>query len=489
MKMSFGVVALFAALLVVHSQVRAADSGFPIYFENSKLIVKAESVNRTTYLPLLDIVQFMKLSYTDAVTLETFTIRSGNSRLVLTKNSGLISINDQIVILRNPIMRENDRWLVPIDFFTLGLSRITGQEFRYRTGMSRMFVGNNTAPELVMNAQSLGPITRLTLRVGTAATVSLNRSEPRRTVILIDRNPLDPLREEVDQRDRLIRSIAYDDSDGTSKIIVETTDEVADARVTPAEGNEIFFVDFMRKGTPAPPEPPPPVEPPPGAKTDAPSAAAPHPKLRVVVLDPGHGGLDAGTKSSTVAEKDLTLSIARHVRAALQTRLGVTVLLTRDADVEMANEARTAVANNNQANLFISLHIGYSANRMDSSSSIFLMKEDFGGPGPQFARDRMFLPWFQGYRKSQPASHEIAKLVQDELTKGIPSSQFAIRSAPLGVLSSTTMPCLAIEIGNLNNSVNAQTLMDEEFQNRVANAIVSAVQRFGDAQAPSPQAQ
>src|ERR1041385_8626578 len=189
--------AVFAGLLLITcGQAHAADSGFPIYFENSKLVVKPESVNRTTYLPLLDIVQFMKLPYTDALALETFTVRSGNSRLVLTKNSGLISINDQIVILRNPIIHENDRWMVPIDFLTLGLSKLTGTEFRYRTGMSRIFAGNVSPPELVMNAQSLGPITRLTLRVGTAANVSVNKNDPKHAVITIDRSPLEPVREQ-----------------------------------------------------------------------------------------------------------------------------------------------------------------------------------------------------------------------------------------------------------------------------------------------------
>src|ERR1051326_7026066 len=128
MKKLFLVAALGAVVFVFTasgSLTRAADSGFPIYFENSKLIVKAETINRTTYLPLIDIIQFMKLPYTDALSLETLTIRTGNSRLVLTKNSGLISINDQIVVLRDPILRENDRWFAPIDFLTTGLSRIT----------------------------------------------------------------------------------------------------------------------------------------------------------------------------------------------------------------------------------------------------------------------------------------------------------------------------------------------------------------------------
>ena len=133
--------ALCAAVFVYGTFTRAAENGFPIYFESSKLLLKDATVNRTTYLPLLDIINYLKLPYTDAVALETFTIRSGSSRLVLTRNSALISINDQIVLLRNPIIRENDRWLVPIDFLIQGLGKITGIEFRYRPGTSRIFAG------------------------------------------------------------------------------------------------------------------------------------------------------------------------------------------------------------------------------------------------------------------------------------------------------------------------------------------------------------
>src|SRR5215467_3742690 len=174
MKRFFLVATLLATAFIFSNLTKAADTGFPIYFDNSKLIVKAETVDRTTYLPLVDIVQFMKLPYTDALSLETFTIRNGSSRLVLTKNSGLISINDQIVILRNPILREGDRWMVPVDFLTQGLAKVTGTAFRYRLGAPRMFAGGVEAPELAMNAQSLGAITRLTMRVGAAAKVSVS---------------------------------------------------------------------------------------------------------------------------------------------------------------------------------------------------------------------------------------------------------------------------------------------------------------------------
>ena len=142
----------------------AADTNFPIYFPNSKLVVKAEMQKGTLYLPLKEIAGQMGVPYTDAIALETLTLRSGNNRLVVTKNSGLISYNDQIILLPSDVLRENNRWLVPVEFLSLGLSRLTGTEFRYRPGTSRVFAGNVDAPELEMSALTQGPITRITLR-------------------------------------------------------------------------------------------------------------------------------------------------------------------------------------------------------------------------------------------------------------------------------------------------------------------------------------
>jgi N-acetylmuramoyl-L-alanine amidase len=200
------------------------------------------------------------------------------------------------------------------------------------------------------------------------------------------------------------------------------------------------------------------------------------------VIDPGHGGMDTGVKNQNISEKDFTLALARRLRTALQTRLGMTVLLTRDSDIPLDNEARSAVANNNQANLLISVHAGYSTNKVDADSSIFVMKENFGEASaastPVGTRDQLFLPWYLGYRIHRQESVQAANILQDELTKAIAGSKFLVRSAPLAVLSSATMPSLLIEIGNLSNASNAQTLVDGGFQSRLANTITDAVQRF-----------
>src|SRR5205085_2552355 len=283
------------------------------------------------------------------------------------------------------------------------------------------------APEFEMNAQTLGPITRLTIRCAVPLNLDLKRDN-QRAVLAIDRSPLDPVRERLDHRDRLLRSVVFDDSDGDAKLILDITRDVSDVRLTPADNNRIFFVDLLRKGEPISEAPP----------TEAPTTAAKpdvippaERKVRVVVIDPGHGGMDTGAKGAAVVEKDLTLILARRLRTALQMRLGSTVLLTRDSDIALDNEARSAVANNNQANLFISLHAGYSLNKLDASSYVFVMKENFGEATTTNAaagtRDQLFLPWYLGYRTHRQASVTAANILQEELSKAIQGSKFAVR--------------------------------------------------------------
>jgi N-acetylmuramoyl-L-alanine amidase len=420
----------------------------------------------------------MGLPCTDAFALETLTIRSGNSRLVVTKNSALMSLNDQIILLPHPILREDDQWLAPLDFLSRGLTRLAGTEFRQRPGSSRIFAGDVEAPEVVMNAQTLGPVTRLTVRCASPINLELRREGTERAILAFDRSPVDPLRETVEHRDRLVRSIAFDDSDGSAKLVLETTEEVADIKVTSADNNHLYFIDLLRKGETIT-QAPPPIEP---AITGKPDAVALQRRVRVIVIDPGHGGTDSGTKSATVSEKDLTLILARRLKTALQTRLGATVLLTRDADIEMDNEARSAVANNNQANFFISLHAGYSANSTNALSSIFVMKEDFGDgfAAASVSRNQLFLPWYLAYRAHGQASSAAAEILEEELSKTLPGWKFPIQSAPLAVLSSATMPAVLLEIGNLNNPVNVQTLNDSGFQSRLIGTLVDAIQRFSE---------
>ena len=103
-----------------------------------------------------------------------------------------------------------------------------------------------------------------------------------------------------------------------------------------------------------------------------PEPVFPTPGLKTIAIDPGHGGEDAGVKGANGAiEKDVTLAIARRVKGAIEARLGLRVLLTRDDDRNVPIDERTAIANNNKADLFISLHANASLRKATSGATIF----------------------------------------------------------------------------------------------------------------------
>jgi N-acetylmuramoyl-L-alanine amidase len=96
--------------------------------------------------------------------------------------------------------------------------------------------------------------------------------------------------------------------------------------------------------------------------------------LRTIVVDAGHGGEEDGAhgKDGTL-EKTVTLTVARRLKAALEARLGARVILTRDSDQTVGLDERAAVANNNKADLFVSLHANASVRPAMSGAEVFYL--------------------------------------------------------------------------------------------------------------------
>src|SRR5712671_1027611 len=240
--------AIVATLFIGPRSMRAADTDLPVYLDDSTVVLKTQTVSRIQYLLLADIVRQFSLPYTNDTNQEIFTIRGKNAQAVLTRNSAAISINNQITILSSPVLHDNGTWLVPSDFLTQGLSRVMGTDFRRRTGAPRVFAGTVKPSELAMNAQYQGTVTRLTLRNSTGGTLDLQKDPAQHRVVLVfSPKAIDPARESVDYVDRLVQSIRFNDSDGMPKIIVETSNEVSDVRMTSADENRVHFIDFIRK--------------------------------------------------------------------------------------------------------------------------------------------------------------------------------------------------------------------------------------------------
>ena len=165
----------------------------------------------------------------------------------ITPGVSVVLLNDRPILLQNPIRRENGQWLVPLDFLSQGLSRVSGIEFRYRSGDPRVFAGSVSPVELVMNAQVLGNTTRLTMRTASPIEVELQRDAAQhRAVLVLKGKRIDPARERLDYKDRLIQSVAFEDADGNPRIVVSTSDDVREVHISSADENRVYFAEIGR---------------------------------------------------------------------------------------------------------------------------------------------------------------------------------------------------------------------------------------------------
>jgi N-acetylmuramoyl-L-alanine amidase len=135
----------------------------------------------------------------------------------------------------------------------------------------------------------------------------------------------------------------------------------------------------------------------PGLESFAPEGGRGRRALRVVALDPGHGGDDPGVTAGDVVEKDLTLALARQLRWELERRLPVRVVLTRDRDMALTVEQRAQAANRARADLVISLHFDGFPDPSASGATVYCPPATYAAgdadPRPAAGRRIEVLPW------------------------------------------------------------------------------------------------
>ncbi len=190
----------------------------------------------------------------------------------------------------------------------------------------------------------------------------------------------------------------------------------------------------------------------------------------VVVLDPGHGGTDAGARGPTgLIEKDLTLHYARALQGQLEP-LGVVVVLTRDADQNPSFDDRAALANERRADLFLSIHFGTVGAARAVRTFVYRV------PGSQTAAPQgEFVAWDQAQAAYLDRSRAFAQLLDAQLQQEAPGSSAGVGEATLRVLRGVACPAIAVEIGSVSVPDAAALAGLEE---RLAKAFAGAVHQF-----------
>ena len=221
---------------------------------------------------------------------------------------------------------------------------------------------------------------------------------------------------------------------------------------------------------------------------------------KVIVLDPGHGGLDSGTVGvNGLMEKDLALAEGLKLRRELQAR-GYTVFMTRDSDTFIPLRQRVAIGRADRADLFIALHADSNPDPATTGTSIYTLNDGRSDrEASALARRENQSDVIAGVDLSgdnNPVAPILINLAQRDTRNK--SSEFATaalkqlgqvtdllarsphRSASLAVLVAPDVPAVLIELGYLSNAGDARQMNTDAWRGRVATAIANAVDaQFG----------
>jgi N-acetylmuramoyl-L-alanine amidase len=213
-----------------------------------------------------------------------------------------------------------------------------------------------------------------------------------------------------------------------------------------------------------------------------------------IVIDPGHGGHDPGAQAKGLSEADLVLDIALRLEKLLLKQRGVEVVMTRRTDEFVALEERTAMANREQADLFLSIHANASDDvRARGVETYFL---NFA-PNPQAeaiaarenagaARTMRSLPDILkaiALNNKIDESRDFASLVQaamvDRLRKADRSPRnLGVRQAPFMVLIGATMPSVLTEISFVTNRQEQTWLKTQTYRQQLAEALFDGIMKY-----------
>jgi len=210
--------------------------------------------------------------------------------------------------------------------------------------------------------------------------------------------------------------------------------------------------------------------------------------VRKIVIDPGHGSKDPGAVSSFGKEKSVVLSLSKILRNLLVNK-GYDVRMTREADRFIPLQDRPEFANNQGADLFLSIHVNahknpkvsgietyYLALASDASASETAARENVGASYSIQELDLLVSKILHESKSEE--SQRLAECVQSELIYTTGLVNRGVKHAPFVVLIGTKVPAILIEIGFLSNEIEAKQLITVEYQQKLAAAIVSGVEDY-----------
>lgn len=294
------------------------------------------------------------------------------------------------------------------------------------------------------------------------------------------RSAIRPSFQQQSYEDAYVRSIVFSGND--MRIMLSAPDIVGDAYQL--ENPPRIVIDFRKAAAPTP-----------GALAPAtPTRPEDVPGIRTIVIDPGHGGKEVGAVGpGGTLEKDLTLEISRRLADSLAARLGARVVLTRTDDSVVSLDQRTAIANQYEADLFLSVHMNAAVVPDAKGSETYFLSLEASdelarraaetenassGSTSDSRTDLKLILWDLAQQSYLDESSRFAQAIQEEMNAASAIANRGVKQAPFKVLIGATMPAALVEVGFITNAEEEAKLKSDAFQSTMVEALTRAVERY-----------
>ena len=479
--------ALAGLLALAPALVPAAGGPITVLTATQRREVATVSRADGELVPIDDVLAGLGATFTADAPGGAVSVRRGSHELVLHNKKSLASVDGDLKLLPSPVALEGGRWLVPID----GLPRLLGafleRPVEWRVTQRILVIGPVSIPKVKVSTFVSGELARVVFEASETVPFRVQQESGRVTVAvardLVDVS-LPPTRLAPGG---IVESVQFL---GGAENVFAVTLGPRFQRLKAMEQPARLVLEMS--GPPLAP-----------SERAAPLAAAPRPAprpaaepaVRTVVIDPGHGGENVGAEGEAgTLEKDIALAIARRLRAELVNARGLQVFLTRDRDVEVGLDERTAIANNYKADLFVSVHANASRARGAKGSEVYFLSyqasddesrwvAQMEGAAEPIAHapagsDLALILWDMAQAEHLEESSALASRIQEELAVVTGSEGRGVKQAPFRVLVGATMPAVLVEVAFISNPEEERLLASEAYQTKIAASLARGIERF-----------
>jgi N-acetylmuramoyl-L-alanine amidase len=481
---------------VLHFAAQSQAGGLRVLSRDGARSIPIIAVNNQDYVALDDVASTFALAVKEDRLAGGLTVSAGPRTIIVTPDQPVVSVAGRLVSLSAPPVRQSNRWIVPLDFLQRAVGPVLETRIELRRPSRLVIVGDLRVPRVNVrvDATANGATTTFDISPVTPSRVALDSG---RLLVTFEADALDLQTPATVPSQDFLQAVQPGDTPTIVRLIPGPRFGVHRATTSqPDATSSRLTIELLPSG--AEPPAPPPTGPPAAAPTPAPAPdplppSSPVQGLRTIVVDPGHGGDETGARGAGGAlEKDIVLQIARRLRTMIESRLGLRVFLTRDDDRGMSLDDRSAYANSQKADLFISIHANASVSPALKGAEVFYLSVDgrdaatrtsppaeallpaLGGT----SRLIDLVPWEAAQARALGQSSTLAGLVDQALRARVDVSPRSAQQAPFGVLVGATMPAVLVEVGYLSNPAQEQALTSGGYQDQVAQALFTAVAQF-----------